>query len=127
MAPRPGLRERKKQRTKETLEETGLALFAERGFEGATVADIAEAADVSTRTVFRYFDSKDQLLFADHERRTAALGEALRGAGELTVNSLCDAVLDFFSVDVPRSADRIRLQLRVARDHWPARALMFQH
>jgi AcrR family transcriptional regulator len=55
---RPGLRERKKQQTREKIARAGLDLFAERGYEQTTLADIADAADVSTRTIFAYFQSK---------------------------------------------------------------------
>ena len=77
MSTRPGLRERKKQRTRETIARAAHQLFAERGYHATTLPDIAEAADVSTRTIFAYFPSKEDILFSDFPLMKEALGQAL--------------------------------------------------
>jgi AcrR family transcriptional regulator len=58
-----GLRERKKQQTRELLAETARRLFSERGFERVSVAEIAREADVSEKTVFNYFPTKEDLVY----------------------------------------------------------------
>jgi AcrR family transcriptional regulator len=62
-----GLRERKKQRTRQLLSETARRLFSERGFEQVSVAQIAREADVSEQTVFNYFPSKEDLVYSGLE------------------------------------------------------------
>jgi AcrR family transcriptional regulator len=62
-APHVGLRERKKQQTRERIAETARELFAQRGFENVPVAEIARAADVSEQTVFNYFPTKEDLVY----------------------------------------------------------------
>ncbi len=66
-----GLRERKKRETRRRLLETATTLFSERGFDQVSVAEIADAADVSKMTVFNYFDSKEDLVFAPLEEHVA--------------------------------------------------------
>jgi AcrR family transcriptional regulator len=64
MAAAPtGLRERKKQQTRELIAETARQLFVERGFEAVPVAEVARAADVAEKTVFNYFPRKEDLVF----------------------------------------------------------------
>ena len=61
----------------------GVGLFVERGFDETTVADIAAAAEVSPATVFRYFGTKEALLFANHEAEQQQLCDAVRRHGHL--------------------------------------------
>jgi len=75
--PRVSLRERKKLATRRSLRRHALDLVAKRGFANVTVEDIAEAADVSPRTFFNYFPSKEAVLFGADPDRAASLRERL--------------------------------------------------
>jgi AcrR family transcriptional regulator len=69
-----GLRERKKQQTYDALSEAAIALFLKRGFDEVSVSDIAEAANVSKPTLFKYFPTKQDLVLhriADHRHESA--------------------------------------------------------
>ncbi|XEC32833.1 TetR family transcriptional regulator [Streptomyces fradiae] len=91
-----GLRELKKERTRQTLSDTAVELFLERGFDAVSVAEIAAAAEVSKPTLFRYFPAKEDLAlyrFADHEDEPARVVAAARAAGAEPLAALRDHVL----------------------------------
>jgi len=73
-----GLRERKKARTRQAIADTARRLFADRGFENVTVAEVARAADVATKTVFNYFPTKEDLVYGRLESFENALLAAIR-------------------------------------------------
>jgi AcrR family transcriptional regulator len=85
-----GLRERKKQQTRETIARVALELFAERGYDETTLAEIAEAADVSPRTIFSYFDSKEEILFCEESHSLDEVKAVLeqRPEGTTTVDAI---------------------------------------
>ena len=90
-----GLRERKRQQTRERLTRAAMALFLARGFEATTLDDIAAAADISRRSFFHYFASKEDVVFAWQEEITAALIDAVaaRPAAESMLTAAENAIL----------------------------------
>jgi AcrR family transcriptional regulator len=73
-----GLRELKKERTRNLIAETARRLFAERGFDRVSVAEIARAAEVAEKTVFNYFPTKEDLVYWRMESFEAELLQAIR-------------------------------------------------
>src|SRR4029453_7084391 len=74
-----GLRERKKAQTRQLIADTAWRLFADRGFERVTVAEVAREAEVAVATVFNYFPTKEDLFFFRLEAFGADLVEAVAG------------------------------------------------
>ncbi|MEU8518309.1 TetR family transcriptional regulator [Streptomyces sp. NBC_01216] len=108
-----GLRERKKQRTRDALLRVALELFTSQGYEQTTVDEITEAVEVSQRTFFRYFASKEEVAFAVQqmveERFVRALAErpaeegpldAMRNAVLCAWNTIGEAVMEVVPVDL---------------------------
>ena len=117
MASELGLRELKKQRTRQLIADTAWRLFAERGFDAVPVAEIARAAEVSEATVFNYFPTKEDLVFHRMEAFEDELLTAIRdrGEGESIVEAFGRFVLrprGFLGSDDPEATDGMR---RVAR------------
>nr|WP_202530683.1 TetR family transcriptional regulator [Streptomyces sp. SID8380] len=116
---RGGLRERKKTRTRERLLRTALELFAARGYERTTVDEIAARAEVSTRTFFRYFATKEDVALATQELIERWFLQALRArpASESPVLALRRAVLESWG-ELPEVAGLsvpVDLHLRTCR------------
>ena len=65
MEPKPGLGERKRRSAMRRVQEAGLGLFEARGFENVTVEEIAEAAEVSASSIYRYFGTKEMVVLYD--------------------------------------------------------------
>jgi len=74
----PGLRERKKHKTRQLIADTARELFIRRGFENVSVAEIARTAEVSETTVFNYFPAKEDLIFQGLEAFEDQLLQAVR-------------------------------------------------
>ncbi|AWW39785.1 TetR family transcriptional regulator [Streptomyces sp. AS58] len=93
---RPGLRERKKQRTRDALLRAAVELFTTQGYDRTTVDEIAAAVDVSQRTFFRYFSGKEDAALALQKLSVAHFAEALaaRPPHEPPMEAMRRAVLD---------------------------------
>ncbi|MYX76946.1 MULTISPECIES: TetR/AcrR family transcriptional regulator [unclassified Streptomyces] len=90
-----GLRELKKERTRETIAETAIRLFLAKGFDQVSVTEVAATAEVSRRTLFAYFPTKEDLVlqrFADHESEAARIVRS-RPAGQDPLEALREALL----------------------------------
>jgi AcrR family transcriptional regulator len=92
----PGLRARKREATRERLSRAAMALFLEHGFEATTVDEIAAAADVSRRSFFHYFASKEDVVFAWQEGSAATLVAAIaaRPASESMLEASENAIIE---------------------------------
>lgn len=111
-----GRRERKKHQTSVALAEAALRLFAERGFAETTVEEIADTADMSSRTFFRHFASKEAVVFADDRERRDLWIDALRArpAGEAILDTVREASFEL-AADYAPEKDFFRFEL--ARKH----------
>jgi AcrR family transcriptional regulator len=113
------LRERKKQRTRDSLLRAALELFTTRGYDGTTVDDITDAVDVSQRTFFRYFAGKEEAALALEALVAGRFVAAVRGrpAHEAPMEALRQAVLQGWDTlqDVIEAVVPIELYLRMHR------------
>ncbi|WP_138734115.1 TetR family transcriptional regulator [Modestobacter excelsi] len=99
-----GRRERRKAQTRAAVRETAQRLFAERGFDAVTIADVAAAADVAVQTVFNHFETKEALFFAGRtpwvELSVAAVTGRAPGTDPVT------ALRDYLELDLVEVLER---------------------
>ena len=113
-----GLRERKKQQTRQRMIDVALQLFDERGFDRVPVAEVARAAEVSEATVFNYFPTKEDLVYQNMEAFEATLLDAMRQRPAKTsvVAAFRDCVLQprgALAADDPAMTGRIARTARI--------------
>jgi AcrR family transcriptional regulator len=113
----PGLRERKKQKTRWSIQEHALRLFQEQGYERTTVDQIAEAAEISPSTFFRYFKTKEDVVLQDEYdpivvRQFLAAPKEM-GLVEALRHSLAEAFATFDETERAKAIQRTDLGLAV--------------
>jgi AcrR family transcriptional regulator len=114
--PPTSLRERKKHRTRRTIQAEAVRLFAAKGFQATTIEEIAAAADVAPRTFFRYFSSKEDVVFWSEHQPMLAGHVAARPADEPAAQALrrglTDGLATFYDQDRDRLLERSKLGFR---------------
>ncbi|MFE7358538.1 TetR/AcrR family transcriptional regulator [Streptomyces sp. NPDC057543] len=115
--PRPGLRERKKLRTRIAIRRATYRLIAEQGYDATTIEQIAEAAEVSPSTVFRYFATKEDIVLTDEYDPVMEAGLRNRPADEPPLDSMrfimTEALTAFLASDEEELRQRTRLMVEV--------------
>ncbi|WP_034217248.1 TetR family transcriptional regulator [Actinoplanes subtropicus] len=113
------LRERKRARTRQAVVDAAVDLFERNGYEGTTVADIAAAAEIGTRTFFSYFPSKEEVLFPEADVRVRAALTAIdnrspsEGPAEVLVRALREVTAESSEITGPTARLRMRLMREV--------------
>jgi AcrR family transcriptional regulator len=125
------LRERKRARTRAALIDAAVTLFERDGYDDTTIADIAAAAEVSPRTFFGYFASKEDLLFTDPDARIQTTLKAIerRTPDEGPVDVLLRGLREVAESgdDMVGKMAQLRLRLTLAVPALRGRALQIQH
>jgi AcrR family transcriptional regulator len=113
-----GLRERKKQRTKQDLIGAALRLFRERGYEQTTIAHIAKAADMSPRTFFLHFSAKEDVLLANNDLRIDQIRPMVKAltrpgatARDVLARAMQQLVTNTWQTDLTTGIGALRLRL----------------
>jgi len=129
--PRPGLRERKKTRTREAIRQAAYRLFSEQGYDATSVDRIAEEAEVSPSTVFRYFPTKEDIVLSDEYDPLLRDALVARPADEPPVTALRNAMLEVFEQAMHQEPGRepaeSHQRMRLVLDVPALRARMTEH
>ncbi|MEU4511256.1 helix-turn-helix domain-containing protein [Nonomuraea wenchangensis] len=129
MVEKLGLRERKKQRTRQALIEAAVRLFENKGYDHVTVAEIAEAAEVSPRTFFLHFQAKEDVLLANADLRvdlalqTIAERRAEERLPEVLVRAMDQMIASAWDSDLSSGLAALRTRLAASVPALQARLL----
>ena len=108
------LREKKKQQTRAAILREADARFAEKGFEATTIDELCDAVEISKRTFFRYFESKEDLVFPNHQERLARFLAFLESApSELSAFDTLRAASRAFALEYTTHRERFLGQQRL--------------
>ncbi|MFG6191668.1 TetR/AcrR family transcriptional regulator [Nonomuraea sp. JJY05] len=129
MVEKLGLRERKKQRTRQALIEAAVRLFEDKGYDHVTVAEIADTAEVSPRTFFLHFQAKEDVLLANADLRvdlalqTIAERRAEERLPELLVRAMDQMIANAWDSDLSSGLAALRTRLAASVPALQARLL----
>ncbi|MFF2812948.1 TetR/AcrR family transcriptional regulator [Streptomyces sp. NPDC058000] len=113
---KPGLRERKKIKTRQAIRRAAFRLFAAQGYDATPTERIAEAAEVSPSTVFRYFPAKEDIVLTDEYNALLADGIRARPAGEPFAETLRHVTVGIMRDISATDRDELVQRIRLIRD-----------
>lgn len=125
--PKIGLRERKKMKTRAAIQHHALRLFREKGYHATTVEQIAEAAEISPSTVFRYFPTKEALVLEDIYDPLLIRAFQEQPAGLSPIQALREAVKSGLSKIPAEEKKAIRERMELALSVPELRAALLVH
>lgn len=111
--PRPGLRERKKLKTRTAIRRSTYRLIAEQGYDATTIEQIAEAAEVSPSTVFRYFATKEDIVLTDEYNPFLEAETRKRPADEPPLQSMRFVVTEALATLLATEEEDLRRRTRL--------------
>ncbi|WP_428986367.1 TetR/AcrR family transcriptional regulator [Streptomyces camelliae] len=124
--PQLGLRERKKIKTREAIRTATYALIQEQGYDATTIEQIAERAEVSPSTVFRYFPTKEDIVLTDEYDPLMAAELRARPAGESWMDSMRHVLRKAVDANMAEGPEVVRMRTHLAVQVPAVRSRMFE-
>ncbi len=126
LTARPGLRERKKSKTRHLLQQEALKLFVTQGYDNTTVEQICDAADISPSTFFRYFPTKEDVVFTDDYDPFVEESIASRAATEPITDVVRSTLFDLLEQRISQDRETMLARMKLASKVQMLRARMWQ-
>jgi AcrR family transcriptional regulator len=123
--PKESLRHRRQARIRRAIQDEAFRLFREKGYDATTVEEIAAAADISPRTFFRYFPSKEGVVFWPSRAPDLAAFVAKRPQRELPVQAVAQGMIDGLAAFYAEDRELVLRSLRLAFDTAALRSRLF--